>query len=81
MVDIFEKLSNLKKSIQGSQINTLTQNGKVNVMLQFRKETQNITFLTCFLLLKDVIPGKKQKLTKTSHRPLGCTVGTVSIVF
>jgi hypothetical protein len=34
LVDIFEKKSNLNKSLQGAQINALTQNDKVNSFMR-----------------------------------------------
>jgi hypothetical protein len=52
--------------MQGPQIATVTQNDGVNVLKERNcgKETWNVTFMTCFQLMKDVIPGEKQKLTK-----------------
>jgi hypothetical protein len=59
--------------MQGPQINTLTQTDEVNTFTkksELWKETE-ITFLICFLLLKDIVPAMKQKLTKIFHLSLG----------
>jgi hypothetical protein len=68
LVNISEKISNMNKLMHTRESQNCT------------KETQNITFLTCFLLLENVILAMKQKLTKKFYQVFGCFAETVCIV-
>jgi len=74
----------LNETMQAAQINTTAQNNKINA---FRKasemwrRTLDRNTLTCFLLLKDVFPAIKQKLTRNLSPTLGCFIETLFTVF
>jgi hypothetical protein len=81
MVDIFEKLSNMNKSMQCPQINTVNQNYKVNAVvkrLELWERNTECSILDMFHIFKDAVPERKPK---TFHQPLGCFAETVFTEF
>jgi hypothetical protein len=54
------------------QISTLTQNDEVNAFIK------KLVLWTCFLLLKNVIPAMKQKLTNSFLNHMGGDVVLLS---
>jgi len=57
----------MNKSMQGSQIKSISMMILMSSWKSYNcgKEIQDIIFLTCFLLSKDVNPATKHKVTKT----------------
>jgi len=66
LVDISEKLSNLDKSMQEPQM----------LWLRLKRNCGEIihdeTFPICFLLLKDVVPIRRENQQKAVHHSHGC---------
>jgi hypothetical protein len=53
--------------MQGSHINIITQNDKVNSFMKnvrIVEKKQKVTFYICFLFMKQIVSGMKKNLTK-----------------
>jgi hypothetical protein len=59
--------------MQGPQVNTQTLHDKVNEFMKNLEswETRNVTFLTCFLLLKYIVPAMNTDANNYFYQTLG----------